>query len=315
MKHKIEYLKLNSISNDQRFNLNSTFGFKILKDSIVSIGIIYPLLAWKNQGFIILIDGFKRLEIAKSFGITELPFILMSGNLGFEEIIKIRYYNIKQEDAELNAHQKLSILMMLKEADQADQIIKNWQKILNLFNPEKYLNILNWPKIALDYIYNYNVSIKQLQYIISQSSEVITEIFLLATSLSIRIVELSTIVGILSEIALNEKVSIISILNREQIHSLMENRDLNRNQKILKLKKILNEWRYPTIIKYQKQLDDQLKKLSFNENTQILYDKTFEKSNIILSVRLRNSEDLDNFVNLITDKSNKLTLKAILSSL
>ena len=315
MKHKIEYLKLNSISNDQRFNLNSAFGFKILKDSIVSIGIIYPLLAWKNQGFIILIDGFKRLEIAKSIGITELPFILMSGNLGFEEIIKIRYYNIKQEDAELNAHQKLSILMMLKEADQADQIIKNWQKILNLFNPEKYLNILNWPKIALDYIYNYNVSIKQLQYIIGQSSEVITEIFLLATSLSIRIVELSTIVEILSEIALNEKVSIISILNREQIHSLMENRDLNRNQKILKLKKILNEWRYPTIIKYQKQLDDQLKKLSFNENTQILYDKTFEKSNIILSVRLRNSEDLDNFVNLITDKSNKLTLKAILSSL
>ena len=315
MKHKIEYLKLNSISNDQRFNLNSTFGFKILKDSIVSIGIIYPLLAWKNQGFIILIDGFKRLEIAKSIGITELPFILMSGNLGFEEIIKIRYYNIKQEDAELNAHQKLSILMMLKEADQADQIIKNWQKILNLFNPEKYLNILNWPKIALDYIYNYNVSIKQLQYIISQSSEVRTEIFLLATSLSIRIVELSTIVEILSEIALNEKVSIISILNREQIHSLMENRDLNRNQKILKLKKILNEWRYPTIIKYQKQLDDQLKKLSFNENTQILYDKTFEKSNINLSVRLRNSEDLDNFVNLITDKSNKLTLKAILSSL
>ena len=315
MKHKIEYLKLNSISNDQRFNLNSTFGFKILKDSIVSIGIIYPLLAWKNQGFIILIDGFKRLEIAKSIGITELPFILMSGNLGFEEIIKIRYYNIKQEDAELNAHQKLSILMMLKEADQADQIIKNWQKILNLFNPEKYLNILNWPKIALDYIYNYNVSIKQLQYIISQSSEVITEIFLLAASLSIRIVELSTIVEILSEIALNEKVSIISILNREQIHTLIENRDLNRNQKILKLKKILNEWRYPTIIKYQKQLDDQLKKLSFNENTQILYDKTFEKSNIILSVRLRNSEDLDNFVNLITDKSNKLTLKAILSSL
>ena len=315
MKHKIEYLKLNSISNDQRFNLNSTFGFKILKDSIVSIGIIYPLLAWKNQGYIILIDGFKRLEIAKSFGITELPFILMSGNLGFEEIIKIRYYNIKQEDAELNAHQKLSILMMLKEAGQTDQIIKDWQKILNLFNPEKYLNILNWPKIALDYIYNYNVSIKQLQYIISQSSEVITEIFLLATSLSIRIVELSTIVEILSEIALNEKVSIISILNREQIHSLMENRDLNRNQKILKLKKILNEWRYPTIIKYQKQLDDQLKKLSFNENTQILYDKTFEKSNIILSVRLRNSEDLDNFVNLITDKSNKLTLKAILSSL
>ena len=315
MKHKIEYLKLKSISNDQRFNLNSTFRFKILKDSIVSIGIIYPLLAWKNQGFIILIDGFKRLEIAKSIGITELPFILMSGNLGFEEIIKIRYYNIKQEDAELNAHQKLSILMMLKEADQADQIIKNWQKILNIFNPEKYLNILNWPKIALDYIYNYNVSIKQLQYIISQSSEVITEIFLLAASLSIRIVELSTIVEILSEIALNEKVSIISILNREQIHSLMENRDLNRNQKILKLKKILNEWRYPTIIKYQKQLDDQLKKLSFNENTQILYDKTFEKSNIILSVRLRNSEDLDNFVNLITDKSNKLTLKAILSSL
>ena len=312
MNHKIEYLKLTSISTDQKFNLNSYFGFKTLQESLISVGIIYPLLAWKHDNFIMLIDGFKRFQIAKNSGETELPFIFMPSNFTFMDVINVRYHTLKQEDTELNIHQKLSIYGLLKETGQTTVILNDWKKILNLSNPDKFRNVLSWPKIARDYIYSYNVSIKQLQSLLNQNNQVIEEIFTLATSLSIRIVELSKIVEIFSEIALNENISILSILERKQIQSIMQNENLNRNQKILKLKQFLYEWRYPTITKFQKQLTDQLKQLSFDDNTQIHYDKFFEKPEIILSTKIRNNEDLNSFTDLITNKSNIKAIKNIL---
>ena len=315
MKQTIEYITLDEISGDQRFNLNSAFGFNALSNSVASIGNIYPLLAWKHQNSIILVDGFKRLEIAKNSNRAELPFILLPPNIGLEEIVNIRYHTIKQEDIELNAHQKISIYTILKEAEISDQKLHDWQIKLNLMNPEKYIKILGWPNIARDYIYNYNVSVKQLLPLFGQSNDVIAEIFSLATSLSIRILELCSIVETVSEIALNEKVTIISIFNRKQINTLLENKDLNRNQKILKLKKILYDWRYPTITKYQNQLEVQLKELTLNAQTSIQYDKFFETAGINLSAKLRNVEDLDNLIYLITNTKNMKTLKTILNIL
>ncbi len=55
--------------------------------------------------------------------------------------------------------------------------------------------------------------------------------------------------------------------------------------------------------------------ISFNENTQIQYDKSFEKPEVILSTKLRNKEDLDSFTNFITNKSNIKALNNILSHL
>ncbi|MEJ2542587.1 MAG: ParB N-terminal domain-containing protein, partial [Calditrichaceae bacterium] len=198
MKYKIEYIKLNNISIEQKFNLNTNFGFNSLEESINSVGIIYPLLGWNCDNSIILVDGFKRFRIAKNLRKTELPFILLPSKLELDEIVKIRYHNLKQENVELNAHQKLSIYSMLKEAGIAFQSLESWQRILNLPQYDKYHTILNWPQAARDYIYNYNVSIKQLQYLIKQNNRVIDEIFSIATSLSIRIVELNNIAEMIS---------------------------------------------------------------------------------------------------------------------
>jgi len=315
MNYRVDYLALDVISSDQRFNLNSSFDINTLKESISAIGIIYPLIVWKHGNSILLIDGFKRFQIAKNSEVTKLPFIFLPANYTLSDVINVRYYNLKSCDTELNAHQKLSIYRLLEEACEINQILHNWRKLLNFKNPEKFQNILNWPEIAKEYIYNYNVSIKQLQPLINQNNQVINEIFSLAVLLSIRMVELNTIIEMISEIALNENQSMISILKRNAITSIIGDENLNRNQKILKLKQTIYEWRYPTITKCQKHLTNQLKKLSFNSNTQIHYDKSFEKPEIALSTKLKNEEDLDSFMKLITNKSKYKSLKKILASL
>ena len=72
------------------------------------------------------------------------------------------------------------------------------------------------------------------------------------------------------------------MLNKKSIASILNNKHINRNQKIVQLKKILYEWRYPIISKYQHELANLLKTLSFKNNTHISFDNSFEKPEIVL---------------------------------
>ena len=119
----------------------------------------------------------------------------------------------------------------------------------------------------------------------------------------------------ISEIALNDSLSIMSILNDDQIISIINDDQLNRNQKILKLKSFLYVWRYPVISDYKKRLNDQLRQLSFEENTHIYYDPSFEKAEIMFSSKLRNVSDLNKLVASFSNKSNIKALQNILELL
>jgi hypothetical protein len=315
MIHNIVYLKLNDISVDEKFNINSFSGFSTIKESVSSVGILYPLLGWKYNQSNLLIDGFKRLHLAKNSGQTELPFILLPSNYSMFDVIKIRYHNIKNEDVELNALQKISIYLLVKEINTSKDVLINWQKTLNLSSPEKFVQLLIWPEIAKNYIKKYNVSQKQIRLLLDYDHETLAEIFFIAESLSIRIVELCKIIEMVSEIALNENTSVKSILDRMEVKSILQDENLNRNHKISKLKKILYEWRFPIISNYQKKISNQLKALSFNDSIQINYDQSFERSEIILSTKLKNFDDLKKFSHSISDKSNMETLKNILGTL
>lgn len=315
LNQKIEYFKLSDISDDKKFNLNSYSEFDILEQSIQSVGIIYPLLAWIYDNKIILVDGFKRYQIAKNSDQIELPFILLPVNNTVLDVIKIRYQNLRQGNSELNALQKISIYKMVEESNTSKEQKDNWYKILNLSSIENLYHPLYWPIVAQKYVYTYNVSIKQLRSLWKIDNETINAIFSFADFLSIRIVELNRIFEMVSEIALNDNVSIISILNNERIVSILTNDRLNRNQKILKIKKALYIWRYPIISEYQKKLNNQLKLLSFEENTKIHYDPSFEKPEIILSTKLQNIDDLNKLIASLSDKSNINVIKNILEFL
>lgn len=315
MNQKIEYLKLSNISDDKKFNLNPYSGIDTLKQSISAIGILYPLLVWKCEDEIILVDGFKRFQIAKNSNYNELPFIMLLSDYTLTDIIKIRYYNLRHGNVDLNALQKISIFKIVEECDISKEEISNWVKILNLSNLDKLPQLLNWPDIAQEYVYIYNVSIKQLRFYLGFDTETIIAIFSFAKLLSIRIVELNRIVEMISEIALNDDLSILSILKDDNITSITNDDQLNRNQKVLKLKNVLFVRRYPAISEYKKRLNDQLRKLSFEENTQIHYDPSFEKAEIILSSTIRNVSDLNKLVSSYSNKSNIESLQNILELL
>ena len=313
MLQKIELIKLINIAADNKFNFNRCLNLDQLKDSLDSVGFIYPLIGWRYNTSILLIDGFKRFHLAKTWSLAELPFILLPHEYSMLDVIKFRYYNIKHENSELNALQKVSIYSLLKTTKLSKIKLDEWIRKLNLIHEEKLLGLMNWPKVAKKYIYDYNVSLKQVRCFINHDSKTVQEIFSIGVSLNIRIVELTKIYELVSEIALNEDTTIISVLNKKSIAAILNNKHINRNQKIVQLKKILYEWRYPIISKYQHELANLLKTLSFKNNTHISFDNSFEKPEIVLSVKLQNEKDLRDLISTISNKTNIESLEKMLN--
>ena len=92
---------------------------------------------------------------------------------------------------------------------------------------------------------------------------------------------------------------------------LLNNEKFNRNQKISEIKKLLYNWRYPLISKYQNQLNNKIKSLSLSHNIKLNYDDTFEKSEILLTARLKNIHDIHNILKDLSNESNINVFKEV----
>ncbi|MEJ2052614.1 MAG: ParB/RepB/Spo0J family partition protein [Calditrichaceae bacterium] len=117
MDFKIEFPAANTISNDNRFDLNSPFNFEVLQKSIKNFGFIHPLIAWRNENKIILVDGFKRLKIAKKLNKYELPFTFLSDQYSLPNVVDFRYENLCLNSIEMNIFQKAGLFNIIKNGN------------------------------------------------------------------------------------------------------------------------------------------------------------------------------------------------------
>ena len=316
---KISFLDIKSISNDNRFDLNTLSGYNSLKQSISKTNIIEPLLILKKDKRLILIDGFKRLKISRSIGIKTIPALILSDSAPITEIIQLRYFSLIHEDNDLNILQKISLYVLLESETQNPNELERWLVQLNLpKNPnqlQKIKKLLKWPASAKSYINKYNASYKQIRFLLNQPAEVLSNLINLADELSIRLVEFLNIYELLDETALNNNQSITNLINSRDIQEILKNRDLNRNQKLQGFKDLLFKLRFPTVSSYQQNIKQKIKSLDFPDNYKILYGKNLEKPGITIQINIKNSAEMTELLQKLNDKNNLSTLQEILNLL
>ncbi len=316
---KISFLDIKSISNDNRFDLNTLSGYNSLKQSISKTGVIEPLLIFKKDDGLILIDGFKRLKISRSIGLKTIPALILSDSVPITEIIQLRCFSLIHEDNDLNILQKISLYVLLEDETQNQNELERWLVQLNLpKNPnqlKKIKKLLKWPVSAKSYINKYNASYKQIRFLLDQPAEVLSNLINLADELSIRLVEFLNIYELLDETALNNNQSITNLINNRDIQEILKNGDLNRNQKLQRFKDLLFKLRFPTVSSYQQNIKQKIKGLDFPDNYKILYDKNLEKPGITIQINIKNSAEINELLQKLNDKNNLSVLQEILNLL
>ena len=309
---RIEKVDISIFSKNHDFDFNSRRGFEALKLSIKNVGILYPIITIPDTNNHLIIDGFKRVEIAGKLGIHTIPVITLPLSLDKEEIIKIRYNNLNIKEEDLNILQKVSIYHLLKLHHSELKSIQDWIEQLNLPKNKVLLNklcqILAWPDKAKNVIHQYSLSYKNIRFLIDQNIDVIESLFELAHSLSLRFVELNNIFNLLLEISLNNNQTILEVLRIPEVNNILADFTLNRNQKIVAFKTKLQQMRFPLIAKYQDEINQKMKKLSFSNNVIFAYDKYFERPELTIKIKIK---DVDSFDNLIDEMQNSKNVKLI----
>lgn len=113
------------------------------------------------------------------------------------------------------------------------------------------------------------------------------------------------ILTLVKEISLREDISILKVLENNVLQEILTNEDLDRNQRIRKIRNYLKQRRFPVITTAEKEFEKQLKKLKLGSQTKLIPPDNFEGTTYILKF---------SFTNLIELKDRKATLDALIQN-
>jgi len=317
--YELKNVNITHFSPSRGFDFNAPGPIEKFKSSITERGIIYPLIALPNEDGLVIIDGFKRYRVALDLGFASIPTMILPGSVDLVEAIKLRYDNLIYLKDDLNILQKMALYQLLLINKAGDSMIDWWVRKLNLPGDRnllsKIMRILAWPKHAQIYLHHYHVSLQNIRALLDQNNSTITELFHFADTLSIRPVELNGIYNYCNDIALNTNKNFSDIIRHPDIMAILEDRNKNRNQKLVAIKKLLYQWRFPLISHYQETLDQKLSDLAFPSNFKLIYDKQFENSELVLQISIKNEESLLNAMKVFSDDKKMTLLKSIIDLL
>ncbi len=288
----IEKITVSQISDQNEFDINRPYYSDSLEKSIQKNGVISPLSAYTSDDKYFLIDGFQRYRIAKKYNISTFPIIIYNTPQSMEKIIELRYNLITSVNDELNVLQKARFYNLVTNYVKEPLNQTKWLNILNLPRDNSISKINTWSENACLYLIKYNVSYNQIKFFFNLSTDDITFLFNLALSLSIRPVEFLKLSEWLNEYALNENISIKTVLQSNPITCILSNDEINRNQKIVLLKDAIYSQRYPVISEYRHKMETLNKQISTAGAFTVNYDKTFERSGIQLQAAIKNEKDI-----------------------
>jgi len=109
----------------------------------------------------------------------------------------------------------------------------------------------------------------------------------------------------IKEIAIIENISIMNLMTKSHLREIVDDKDLDRNKKINKIRLYLKQRRFPEITKAEKEIEIKIKKLKLGSNIKLIPPKKFEASTYSLNLQFSSMEQL---------QKNKTTLQKIIQN-
>ncbi len=307
----VKNVSADQIILNEDFDINAPFIASVLPDSIKKIGIITPLTVFTENESYVLLDGFQRLRVARKLNVKKVPVIIIKQTPSFEELIDLRHELQRSVTEEPNVLQKARIFKLILNYIEDEQKREKWRQRLKLPKGNRILAVLGWPENAQLYLIKYHLSFNQIKTFLDYKKEDIEALFDFAATLSMRAVELLKLSELISEITMNEDKSVKSLLAEEQIKKILNNDEINRNQKTVILKDLFYQRRFPLVSAYRNEMNKLIKNLKKSAFS-VSYDKNFERSGVQLNAQLKNKEDLYNLINALRNSETENLLTEML---
>ena len=296
MRCKQKIVKLSLIdSKDDSFRITTQTNVDHLMDSIHHVGMLnLPLLVEKETGYKI-VCGFRRIEACRRLNRADLEVrILESHTKQLECITYAITDNSLQRPLNL-IEQSISINLLFpffKEVSVLGQELSAMGLPENPSIIKKIKELCHLPESIQNGILSNTISLAmalELGRLQQNAGEGFAKLF---KTLKLSLNKQKEILTLVKEISLREDIPILKVIKNGRVQKILANKDLDRNQKIRKIRIYLKQRRFPVITAAEKEFESHLKKLKIGSETKLIPPDNFEGTTYILKLFFKNLTEL-----------------------
>ncbi|MFO7667294.1 MAG: ParB/RepB/Spo0J family partition protein [Desulfobacterales bacterium] len=297
MTWKEEIISLSSIDiGDHTFRITTEENIEGLSCSIKNAGLINPPIVINGKSGYTVISGFRRIRAVQKLGWSNLTARVLDTRTTSLECAKVAVAdNLMQHP--LNLIETSRIYKLLSGFYVNEQDLLKTASILGLpdnqFIVEKVIKLCDMPPAIQNSIISKTVSLVIALELGKLEQDAGIAIAILFDKLKPGLNKQREILTLLYEIASRESVSIIKLINGDELQSILSDNESDRNQIINKLRQYLKKRRYPFITKAENVFKRNIKELALERGMIIIPPANFEGNTFVLNLEFNNIKDLE----------------------
>jgi ParB family transcriptional regulator, chromosome partitioning protein len=267
-----------------------------LKRSVQGIGLITPPVLFDSGTDLVIISGFRRIQVCRNLGWLKTEFRILPTKT---EPLRLAQIAIAENSfqRELNLIELSRAYNLLHEMQKNAAALQRTAEALNLPGTPAFIKKIR--------------PLSQLAETIQQGilSETVPlpmalELAEMETEEGIRLAEFFTalypslnkqreMLGMAKEIAAREDLSIWDVFQSPPVQEVLSNEDLDRNQKIFRLRRHLKHRRFPALSRAEDHFQEVVKTLKLGAGVQLNPPPFFEGSDYRLSLCFSRLSELE----------------------
>jgi len=282
-------------SKDDSFRITTQITVDHLMDSIHHVGMLnLPLLVKKETGYKI-VSGFRRIEACRQLNLDDVEVrILKSDTKRLECVTYAITDNSLQRPLNL-IEQSRSINLLYPFFNDIRILGKELSAMGLPANPsivKKIKELCYLPESVQNGILSNTISLAMALELGKLEREVGEGFAKLFETLKLSLNKQKEILTLVKEISLREDIPILKVIKTDRVQQILTNENLDRNQKIRKVRIYLKQRRFPVITAAENEFKNQLKKLELGSGTKLIPPDNFEGSTYTLKLFFRNLNEL-----------------------
>ncbi|MFO7971038.1 MAG: ParB N-terminal domain-containing protein [Desulfobacterales bacterium] len=282
-------------SKDDSFRITTQITVDHLMDSIHHVGMLnLPLLVKKETGYKI-VSGFRRIEACRQLNRDDVEVrILKSDTKRLECVTYAITDNSLQRPLNL-IEQSRSINLLCPFFNDIRILGKELSAMGLPANPsivKKIKELCYLPESVQNGILSNTISLAMALELGKLERDVGEGFAKLFETLKLSLNKQKEILTLVKEISLREDIPILKVIKTDRVQQILTNENLDRNQKIRKVRIYLKQRRFPVITAAENEFKNQLKKLELGSGTKLIPPDNFEGSTYTLKLFFRNLNEL-----------------------
>jgi len=293
---------------DNTFRITTDTRLENLILSIKSVGLLNPpILIKKTSGFQI-ISGFRRISACLSLGMAEIPARIVDPDRKKLECVKFAITENSFQRT-LNLVEQSRSFYMLSGFYKDTDHLAGAASVLGLPNNPSIINkikiMCKLPRDIQNAVLSNTVCLSMALELEMLEKDEGSAFAILFDTLKLSLNKQREIITHIKEIAIIENISIINLLTKSHLREIADDKDLDRSQKINKIRLYLKQRRFPEITRAGKELEIKIKKLKLGSHMKLIPPKKLDASTYLLNLQFASIEQL---------RENKTALEKIIQN-